>query len=846
MTAPTGPQNPIRRQAPPETPVTGPSVKKRQPRGIEKARAEAAAVQEQPAPIDSGSESENIDGVDLGDTVFADVIPGRPVPNTQPPTAESKKAVAAEAVARRKATVQGLKDRAASDRLFSGENADRSPKEKADILSARHNQYTQLMALNCIKPLAQGIDPSSLTDAVSTMAVMWALSPRFRDLMADYNTKLNDALRFTRAKNFEKNKKVPLGSNRAAVETAEETAHREDRAMLDQVSAVLQGTEDVPFSTEAAAMSLLQVHEDAYVALREGRDESVVTTELSETVDELTKIWTSQKLDPKLITATARTIAGYTEGDDDLRLAQFVETAGGTIRPSQQVVGRGVGGAAVASWGGQWSLATGGILNSASSPMFSVRGVSDARSHQESLSTLVFQDLELAAKAGPAELRKAVIGHLAAWDLRDVKLDVGAGGGASRDRAAACAQRSRIAYVAMADDGINEGVRQKVAVNGLVNGMNRFEAAQPEAVAAMVKEFGKNTSEAAAKMVAEGKAQGRAVPVRPLVFNPQNAVHAAQMVEYGEPAAEPESARELGTETVRPTMFAQWGPRAHPDVLAAERITQETQGESGALKRVNKTEREHPVRRGVDKQQTVAAAPAPARESVPAWQLVSPKENAERRARGFASVERVPYGLKPVPADQAAYESEIAKRSQLERIETRLADIEARIEEEAKPGSLLSTGRVQADGPAQPQRGLRREQQPPRTVKDHPAPAGPGPVSPTRPAPQQGGQDWRHIRQDNAAERNPRPPTTAGPNTATVGQRREAEAANSGYDRAGRGVEAKSATGLNDSRANTVETGTVPTPQERARRATLARKQVQPEGNAAKDKGGDAGPDLNV
>ena len=789
MTTPTGPQSPIRRQDQTETPAE-PSVKKRQPRGLAKARADAV-LQEEAVAVEtaaataatSGTDADPVDGIELGDQVFADVVPAPPAPNTQPSTEASKAAVAREAVARRKAAAQGLRDQAVSNRLFSGENANRSPKEKADILTARHTQYTQLMALNCIKPLAQGIDPSSLTEAVSTAAVMWALSPRFRELMADYNAKLNDTLRFTRAKNYEKNKQVPLGSSPKTVDLAQTAAQREDKAMLDQVSAVLKGTEAVPFSTESAAMSLLQVHEDAYVAIREGKDQSAVTAELGETVDELTKIWTSQKLDPQLVIATARTLAGHTDGDDDLRLAQFAETAGGSIRPSEQVATTGADGTTVASWGGQWSLAAGGILNSASSPMFTVRGVSDARSHQDSLSKLVFQDLELAAKSGPAELRKAVIGHCAAWELRDVKLDVNSVGGASRDRATACAQRSRVAYAAMVDDGIGEDLRKKVATNALMNATTAFETAHPAVVAAMAKQFGESQAEATAQMVAMGKERGRYAPLRPLVFNPSNPVHAAQMVEYNEPVPEPESARELGTEAPRPNVLGEWGPRAHPDVLAAERMQREaTQG--GTLpRRMEKTEHEQLVRRGMNKQESAAGPVVPARTQV---------------------------------------------------------------QERVRRSDFPANHRPPADGPEQPQQDLRREQRAPRAAKEHPAPASPGPEQPGRASVQHGGPDWRRTRQDAAAVRNPRPPSMPGPNTATVGQRHQAEADNSGYDRAGRGPAAKSTAGLNDPRTNSVESGPGLTPQERARRDRQARTQLPVEGNAPSDRGVEAGPDLSA
>lgn len=592
MTVATGPQNPIRRQARTEPVATEPGIKKRQPHGIAKAddasvgEPQAAAV----APSETDATPDSVDGVDFGDKVFADVVPGPPVPNTQPPTAESKKAVAREAALRRKAVEKGLRDRAASDRIFSGENAKRSPKEKADLLTARHTQYTQLMALNCIKPLAQGIDASSLTEAVSTAAVMWALSPRFRELMADYNTRLNDALRLTRTKMFGENKQVPLGSSPSVVEQAQRKAEREDKAMLDQVSAVLRGTEAVPFSTEAAARTLLQIHEDAYVAIREGEDEAGVRSDLRETVDELRKVWVGQKLDPQLITATARTLAGHTEGSDDLRLAQFIETADGSIRPSPQMLAVGADGIGRPSWGGQWSLATGGFLDGTKSQFFTVRGVSDALEHQDSLSRLVFQDLELAAKSGPGELRKAVIGHLAAWELRDVKLDVGEIGGASRDRAIACVQRRRVADAAMADDGIQEQVRQTVATNALMKAMTEFETTHPDAVAGMVKKFGENHGEAVAEMVAIGKERGKYAPVRPLVFNPSNPSHAEQMAKYNSVIPAPEPARDLDVQPPRPTPLAEWGPRAHQDVVSAQQEQHETTRSVSGIPRITKTE----------------------------------------------------------------------------------------------------------------------------------------------------------------------------------------------------------------------------------------------------------------
>lgn len=694
MTAPTGAQSPIQKQ--PADPVQASATKKRQPRGIEKGQPEPA-----PSPMQEPElEIEMTDGVELGDNVFADVIPGPPAPNTQPPTEASRAAVAREAVDRRRAIRKGLRDQSVGNRLFSGENATRTPKERAGLLSARHDQYTQLMALNCIKPLAQGIDLSTLIESVSSAAVMWALSPRFRELTADYNTKINDALRFIRAKNFEDTAKVPLGSSRAVVELAKTKAQRADREMLDQVSAVLQGSEEVPFSTESAAMSLLQIHEDAYVAIREGADEGYVLTALSETVDELTQVWKSQKLDPQLVIATARTLTGHTEDDEDLRLAQFTETASGSLRPSAQTTTPGAGGAATLTWGGQWALATGGMLNSAESPFFTVRSVQDARSHQDALGALIFQDLQLAAKSGPAELRKAVIGHLAAWELRDTKLDNTGVGGASRDRAAACAQRSRVAFAAMADDGITEEIRQKVAANALLNGMTAFESSEPEVVAAMAREFGESHNEAVAEMVKRGKERGRPAPLKPVVFNPSNPTHAAQMADYTGPGKEPEAPRDLGVQQPRATALAPWGPRAHQAVLDAENARARVVGREGAgPARVDTIDRPQPVRQGVDKQQPSGTESRPPTPPRAVWRLVRPEENVQRRARGYETVERVPLGMKPVPADWSGYQEEIAKRADMEAAEARLSSAGSRRSSGREAGVPQATPTVGRGGP---------------------------------------------------------------------------------------------------------------------------------------------------
>lgn len=75
--------------------------------------------------------------------------------------------------------MQSLRD---SDLLVPG-FVDAEPETE---LSATHKVYVQMMLRGCMRPLSQGVSPATVTEAAGSMAMMFMLSPNFRQEVGSY------------------------------------------------------------------------------------------------------------------------------------------------------------------------------------------------------------------------------------------------------------------------------------------------------------------------------------------------------------------------------------------------------------------------------------------------------------------------------------------------------------------------------------------------------------------------------------------------------------------------------------------------------------------------------------
>lgn len=67
--------------------------------------------------------------------------------------------------------------------------------EREEKVSALHSVYAQMMVANCLKPLKQGINASSVVRSASTMATMYLLSSTFRQATREYIEPVSTAIR---------------------------------------------------------------------------------------------------------------------------------------------------------------------------------------------------------------------------------------------------------------------------------------------------------------------------------------------------------------------------------------------------------------------------------------------------------------------------------------------------------------------------------------------------------------------------------------------------------------------------------------------------------------------------
>ena len=630
------------------------------------------------------------DAIGEMDSLFGDSS----VPNTQPPTEESRKAVLAEAVERREKIEQGARDNATADRMFSGKNAGLSTEARVKRLKDRNNRYAELMALNCAKPLAQGVDGESLINSLTAAAVLWTLSPQFRSVMGGYRDQVHDKLRSWRSHQQKVTASVPLGSSPEKIEEARTRALNEDKELRRNVTAVLSEGEDVAFSPDSAAATLVQLNQDAYVALREGEPEEQVLTQHEELVTAMEQVWTEQGLNMGEVRHRAWELIGELASRDEAVLAQYGELAYGTVRmgPQQRVVG--ADGKVSMSWNHRWTTAAQqGYLPEYGVRLSYPRPTEDAAEHLGRVREMIEADLDVASEKGPEEIDKVMVGYQAAWDLRDVRVGTLDVGGHSRHRSVAAVERMRIAHTAMVDDGMDFGIREALLGSGVEDSYSAFAQRNPEAAKAYAQYLEKNPDRDARvkAFVEKWTDAGTVQKIKPLVYNPNNPEQDERLAANGIEKAAPEPARE--SQNAAPVLDAdgKWCPRPANAEVGTTAEPQADQGEQPSTTEPARETKGDPQRKPVTAK-TAGVGPTrerkePGTQAAPIWTLLNDRQRIERKARGYPDTHRVPHGFPAIPASSRDLARELAERERAEEVEKQLWSREGSTTQAGKEGS---------------------------------------------------------------------------------------------------------------------------------------------------------------
>lgn len=422
----------------------------------------------------------------MADAVFKQVDPDDtpPVVVGDPPDPADTQAVMDETRRRGKAAGQGRK-KAIKDALRDPKMRGASPEDRAERVMDIQDQYSQLMVLNCVKPLTQNVGPRELVESATAMAVLWALSPRVQDLVSGYQGQIKEAMRALRKDEKEQNSKSKLGASTEEMNKAQADAKRKDQILVKNTETTLAGGHAV-FGLEDAAQTLIAMDEALYENVRDGSDYVEAQQAHNETVDLLMGTWQKQGLSPTEIKTEMWRSLGESAAQDPGVAARYWHTFRGDLRPTARNAAGG--------WDGKWAMLNGKKLDPATSSLFVVRMPLNPDQHLIQMASLVESDLTLAAAKGPEALKETLIGHRMAWELRDEHVTGTKPGTISSKtvhagEALAAVGRAQSGILSMADDGIHPDLRQAVATGAVTRAYEKFAADNPEVMAKFTKAF---------------------------------------------------------------------------------------------------------------------------------------------------------------------------------------------------------------------------------------------------------------------------------------------------------------------------------------------------------------------
>lgn len=247
----------------------------------------------------------------------------------------------------------------AKNNPFNAENIDKPTSQARDQMRKSHDRYAGMMMMSAIAPLRNGINAESIVGVAGSLAVMWALSPKFREFTEPYLDKLirgNDAHAEDKAADEKK------GFLRKSLDDRKRSAKRAAQHIFGAKSAAkrMQSSDPAhaPYQVDSAATQLVNLSENAYEAMREPKaNEEVILRKYGKLTDELERDWEDQGLNRKDVYERARWIVGQQMLDDPTVASRYIDTATGNVHMSDNVERRTRtkdGWLNAGAWDGRW------------------------------------------------------------------------------------------------------------------------------------------------------------------------------------------------------------------------------------------------------------------------------------------------------------------------------------------------------------------------------------------------------------------------------------------------------------------------------------------------------------
>ena len=247
----------------------------------------------------------------------------------------------------------------AKNNPFNSENLGKSTEEARDQMRGSHDQFAGMMMMSAVAPLRRGLDAENLAGVAGSIAIMWALSPKFRDYTDGFVDKLMNGSKADAEHKATNEKK---GFLRKSVEERARSAKKAAKIIFGAQSETqrMQDSDPAhaPYQVDSAATQLVNMSDNAYVAMREpNANVEVILRKYGKLTDELEQDWEKQGLDREDVYERARWVVGQQSMDDPTVAGRYIDTHTGNVQMSnnqQQRVNGPDGWTENSTWDGNW------------------------------------------------------------------------------------------------------------------------------------------------------------------------------------------------------------------------------------------------------------------------------------------------------------------------------------------------------------------------------------------------------------------------------------------------------------------------------------------------------------
>lgn len=372
--------------------------------------------------------------------------------------------------------------------------------DRQERLSATHQVYVQMMIRSAMRPLSNGVTPSSVLQTMGTMTTMMLLSKNFRDEVGHMAEPVREAI----DQHLDNRVHQRVESNRARADKAIERRSQffenlpegrirrqlvdgvvggDDRSRLtrrmrrryDDIQRRERGNRDL-FTPTSAALTQVGLMENAFRLSREdGVDSDQVQTSHEAMMKRLRQQFEDDGLDFAEVARHARIIVGQRLEAEPELATMFQGMAHGKMRRGAPHQERVPGTDQVRLvWTGEFEDQLGRPLPE--DGMFRMRGCMGPEEHQAQIGSSMEQAIEAAVSSGDdralsADMQGYLIGHAARTQGLDVR------GLPARLRCRL--EESEVMLASMEIDGLDSQEQSRVYSNAYFDAMENVAARHP-------------------------------------------------------------------------------------------------------------------------------------------------------------------------------------------------------------------------------------------------------------------------------------------------------------------------------------------------------------------------------